>query len=85
MRRVKWHAQEGEGRIGNRVDEVFDEVPAFRAELEVLAAEGHDARRPLLAERLGDAVGVQAGAVDDQAGAHLALAGQNAQAIAFAA
>src|SRR4051794_15618247 len=65
------HAEEGELRVGNGIDEVANEVPALGANEEVFAAERYDAARRILARHPGDAVGMKAGAVDDHVGAQL--------------
>ena len=59
------HAEEGEGGVGDGVDEVLAEVLGVLGELEVLAAEGDDLGLRIVAKGLGDAVGVEAGSVDD--------------------
>jgi histidinol-phosphate aminotransferase len=66
-------AQEGEGRVGDGVDEVAHQMLAGRFEHVVLAAEGDDARAAPLASEGGDAVALEAGAVDQKIGFVLAV------------
>ncbi len=61
-------AEEGQGRIGHRVDQPADQVAAFVAQLPVLAAERDDARLGRLARRDREAVGLEAGAHDHAVG-----------------
>ena len=48
---------------------------ALGAQLVILAAEGHDAHVAALARQLGDAVAVEAGAIDQEIGLELAGGG----------
>ena len=57
-------AEEGEGRVGDGVDEAADEVAALADEAQVGAAEGDDAGIGVGAGEDGEAVGPQAGAED---------------------
>jgi len=69
------HAEEGKPRVGHRVDQVAHQVLALRAQLVILAAEGHDAHLAPLARQLGYAVAVQAGAIDQEIGFEFARGG----------
>ena len=62
------HPQKGEARVGNRIDQPFDQVMAAGRQLVVLAAEGNDADVGVLPRHPRQAVGVEAGAVDDVPG-----------------
>jgi hypothetical protein len=61
-------AQEREARVGNGIDEVSAEATRLRAEREVVPAERHDRRRVLHGGRgdLGEPVGLEARAADDE-------------------
>jgi hypothetical protein len=61
------HAEKGEARIGDRVDETAHQRAPFGGELEVVAAKGDDADRRSQPGEPGDAVTVQTGAVDQPA------------------
>ena len=62
------HAQEREGRVGDRVDQRAHERGGLVAEPVVLAAERDDPHLRAGPGQAGHPVAVQAGAVDDQAG-----------------
>lgn len=61
-------AEEGEGGVGDRVNEVPNEVLGFGGEFVVFAAEGNDAGFWFFACEASDSVGVEAGAVDEKVG-----------------
>ncbi len=62
------NAEEGKGWVGDGVDEMVDEVLAGGLEEVVFAAEGDDAGVAPLAGEGGDAVAVEAGAIDEEVG-----------------
>lgn len=67
------NTEEGEGGVGDGVDEVVDEVLAGGFEEIVFAAEGDDAGVTALAGEGGDAVAVEAGAVNEEVGLMFAV------------
>ena len=58
-------SKEGEGGVGDGVDEVADEMPCFGGEFEILATEGNDANVVFRAGERGDAVAEKPGAIDE--------------------
>ena len=68
-------AEEGEAGVGDGVDEVADEGVALGAELVVFAAKGDDFDGAGFAGEGGDAVGVEAGAVDEVIGVDISGGG----------
>ena len=71
--------------VGHGIDEPFHEVLAFGAEGVELAAEGDNHRRGLCAAEFGDAIAVEAGAVDDLFGGEFAGGGFDDDATVVAA
>ena len=69
------HAEEWERGIGNGINQVPDEVRAGGCQFPIIAAKGDDARLGTQAGRSGDAVAMQAGAVDDEVGLDVTLRG----------
>jgi hypothetical protein len=65
------HAQEREGGIRNRVDETARQIPALRAQTQVVAAKRHDPRLARAARQDGEAVGMNPCAHDRMAGDNL--------------
>ncbi len=70
-------------RIGDRVNEMFYEVAALRFEFIVFAAERDDVQVRVQPGRTGDPVRMQAGAVDQAAGAEGLLAGLEQVAVSL--
>ncbi len=58
------HAEEGEGRVGDRVHQAAHQVRTGRGQVEVLPAERHDPHPRVVARQPGDAVAAQPRAVD---------------------
>ncbi len=63
------HAQEGEPRIGHRVNQVLDEVAPFASNLVILSAERNNLQIDVNSGELRDLIAVEPGAVNDMAGA----------------
>src|SRR5271165_2556227 len=68
------YAEERELRIGHRVNEIVDEMLAFRLELVVLPAKGNDLCLIPRTSHAAHTVAMQAGAVDDEIGLIIAAA-----------
>lgn len=66
-------AEEGERRVGDGVDEMADKVLAAWLDHVIFAAEGDDPGFTAFAGKGGDAVTMQAGAVDEEVGFVLAV------------
>ena len=62
------HTEEGEARIRNRIDEVFEQVPAVFGQVEVVAAKRNDTHRGACAGESCDPVALQTAAVDERFG-----------------
>ncbi len=75
------HAEERELRVGNRIDEAFDQVAALRRELEVLAAERNDPHPGVVAGHPRDAVALKPAAVDERRGRDRAAGGLEHQPV----
>jgi len=52
------HPEEGQRRVGDRVDQVVHQVSTLCGQLVVLAAEGHDADRGVDAGQARESVGL---------------------------
>lgn len=61
-------AEEGEGWVGDGIDEVADQVADFGGEFEIFASEGDDVDVILGASKLSDPVAEESGAVEEIAG-----------------
>ena len=62
----KMNSQEGEGRIGHRVDQGIDQTGPGRDQFVILTAKGHDLRRDLDPGHSGHAIALEAGAVQQE-------------------
>jgi len=60
------NAEEGEFRVGDRIDEVADEELAIGSDLVVLAAKGNDFGGRFSTRSADDTIGMEASAADDE-------------------
>src|SRR5581483_685659 len=62
----KVDAQEGKARIGNRVNEMLNQISLLRFQFEILSAERDNLHPRLQAGQFGHAIAVETRAVDDE-------------------